>query len=41
MGLALQQFLLYDGFFLNQTSPNTEFVTNYAKPGGFLPYNER
>ena len=40
MGLALLLFLLYDSFFLNQTS-KTESLANYARPGGFVSLNER
>ena len=41
MGLVLLPVLLYDGFFLNRTSPKTELVANYANPGGFVSFNRR
>ena len=41
MGLALLPVLLYDGFFLNQTSLKTERLANHARPGGFISLNKR
>ncbi len=41
MGLVLLPVLLYDGRFLNQTSPKTGHFANYAKPGGFISVNKR
>ena len=41
MGLVLLPVLLYDGFFLNRTSPKIELVSNHANPGGFFSFNRR
>jgi hypothetical protein len=41
MGLVLLPVLLYDGLFLNQTSPKTERLANYAIPGSFITFNKR
>ena len=41
MGLVLLRVLLYDGFFLNQTSLKTERLAIYARPGGFISLYKR